>query len=133
MSEVKAPHPRPCETCPYRRDVPSGIWDEAEYRKLPAYDNDTPGQPAGLFMCHQGNGHVCSGWAGCHDMHHALAIRFASRDTAPEVIEEILNYRSPVPLFASGTAAAEHGLADVVAPQPEAQQAIAKLVRQRGI
>lgn len=24
----------PCETCPYRRDVPSGVWSADEYRKL---------------------------------------------------------------------------------------------------
>lgn len=26
----------PCGTCPYRRDVPAGIWHGEEYAKLPA-------------------------------------------------------------------------------------------------
>jgi hypothetical protein len=47
---------RPCPTCPYRRDVPSGIWQASEYSKLPRYDNDVPDQLAagatGLFYCH---------------------------------------------------------------------------------
>lgn len=47
--------PRTCSTCPYRRDTPPGIWDAAEYRKLPAYDQDPPAIPDGIveFHCHQ--------------------------------------------------------------------------------
>jgi hypothetical protein len=31
---------RPCASCPYRKDVPSGIWAAHEYTKLLAYDGD---------------------------------------------------------------------------------------------
>lgn len=31
VSSLRAPAPRPCESCPYRRNVPSGIWTEEEY------------------------------------------------------------------------------------------------------
>lgn len=96
---VKPPHPRPCESCPYRRDVPSGVWDASEYRKLPDYDRVTYDQPIALFMCHQGNGHVCSGWAGCHDMQHTLAVRFAAMrgDLDEATIDATLDYVSPGP------------------------------------
>lgn len=58
--------PVPCTTCPYRRDVPSGIWAPEEYQKLLAYDRPTMQQPAALFMCHQGAGGLCTGWVQCH-------------------------------------------------------------------
>lgn len=51
-SQVRGPAPQPCASCPYRRDVPSGIWAAEEYAKLPAYDADTPFQPPHLFLCH---------------------------------------------------------------------------------
>ncbi|WP_336794377.1 DUF6283 family protein [Gordonia malaquae] len=58
MAKVKvtSPAPRPCESCPYRRDVPSGVWAESEYEKLRAYDAPTGEQPVRLFLCHQYDG-----------------------------------------------------------------------------
>lgn len=41
----------PCSSCPYRRDVPSGVWHREEYEKLLQYDDSTEILPA--FMCHQ--------------------------------------------------------------------------------
>ena len=43
----------PCGSCPYRRDVPSGIWEQHEYDKLPEYDGQTWEQNPALFLCHQ--------------------------------------------------------------------------------
>jgi Family of unknown function (DUF6283) len=110
------PRRQPCSSCPYRRDVPSGIWEAEEYAKLPGYDGDVPEQidagALGVFMCHQADGQICAGWAGCHDMANSLAIRLAT----PEVDPAIVDYRSPVPLFGSGAEAAEHGMRDVAAP-----------------
>ncbi|MFD7961193.1 DUF6283 family protein [Streptomyces zaomyceticus] len=40
------PAPRPCASCPYRRDVPSGVWSRGDYVKLPLYDGPTWTQPA---------------------------------------------------------------------------------------
>lgn len=54
MSSLPAPLParNPCGSCPYRRDAPQGLWQPEEYVKLPAYDTETPDQPARLFACH---------------------------------------------------------------------------------
>jgi hypothetical protein len=133
MVSVKPPAPRPCESCPYRRDVPSGVWVADEYAKLPAFDRPTAEQPAGMFLCHQQNGRVCGGWAGCHDMANTLAVRLASLWLMPDVIDAICDYVSPVELWPSGAAAAEHGLAEVDAPSDDAAGLIDKLVRQREV
>jgi hypothetical protein len=129
MGSLPTPSKVPCGTCPYRRDVPSGIWDANEYAKLPRYDGSTMEQLAkgalGLFFCHQNDGHLCAGWVGCHDMDEAVAVRI--NPVAPETF----TYRSPVPLFASGAAAAAHGLADIEAPSAAACAAISKLERKR--
>jgi uncharacterized protein DUF6283 len=34
VGEPIRPRRRPCPSCPYRRDVPSGLWDTCEYDKL---------------------------------------------------------------------------------------------------
>jgi hypothetical protein len=111
--------------------VPSGVWVAEEYAKLPAYDRPTQEQPAAVFLCHQQNGRACGGWAGCHDMDNSLALRFAAMTSPPEVIDAIAEYVSPVPLWPSGAAAAEHGMAAVDAPGDDAERVIGKLVRRR--
>lgn len=132
MSPVREPAPRPCESCPYRRDVPSGVWVAEEYAKLPAYDRPTMEQPAAMFLCHQQDGRVCAGWAGCHDMAHSLAFRFAAISGTPsEVLDAIADYVSPVPLWPSGEAAAAHGMAEVDEPGADAGRLIGKLTRRR--
>lgn len=125
------PAAAPCRSCPYRRDVPSGVWDETEYAKLPPYDQPTPYQPSQVFLCHQQDGRICAGWAGCHDMSQSLALRLqvASSGIEPEDLEATLDYESPVPLFASGAEAAKHGLAQVEQPPPEAVKTIDRLAR----
>jgi hypothetical protein len=118
--------------------VPSGIWSQKDYAKLPLFDGPTWAQPARLFICHQHNGdddraRVCGGWTGCHDSDHLLAVRVASitGDITAETTEAIRNYTSPVPLFASGAEAAAHGMRDVLTPGPDAQRAMDKIVRTR--
>ncbi len=135
MSDLAAPRKTPCPSCPYRRDVPSGIWAAEEYDKLPYYDLDTGEQATagafGLFFCHQRTGDLCSGWVGCHDMENNLAVRLHAAEVDPSVYD----YVSPVPLFASGAEAAEHGKRDLPAPGEQAQRKIGSLVRlkqQRG-
>lgn len=118
---MRTPATRPCESCPYRTDVPPGVWAADEYRKLPGYDAPTPFQPVGVFLCHlYGLGdqqRVCAGWAGCHDGEHLLSLRIAERDQklTPEQVDQIIEYQSPVPLFGSGAAAARHGCSGVTA------------------
>jgi len=130
---ARAPANYPCASCPYRRDVPSGVWHVSEYEKLPPYDNDTAEQPMGLFMCHQQNERVCSGWVGCHDMQESMALRiaFSMAVVSQEDYEAMLDYQCPVPLFASGHNAAIHGLRDVADPSEGAQRAIDKLEARR--
>lgn len=121
------PSKAPCGTCPYRRDVPAGIWDASEYEKLPRYDGETGEQllagATGLFFCHQNDGHLCAGWVGCHDMDHAVAVRIH------RVHPDTFDYVSPVPLFSSGREAATHGLSGVESPGEDALAAIRKLER----
>lgn len=121
---------RPCSSCPYRRDVPSGIWDQAEYDKLPRFDGDVPDQieaeALSLFHCHSTPDYLCAGWVGCHDMENNLAVRLKSRRVDPEIYD----YESPVPLFASGREAADHGMRDIQEPGSEAYAKMMKLRRQ---
>lgn len=128
---VKEPAKNPCGSCPYRRDVPAGIWHPDEYAKLPEYDLPTGEQPPGIFICHQQNQRPCSGWVGCHDMEETLALRFAvlRNDLTPATVAAILDYTTPTPLFATGLEAAVHGLAGVADPDQRAQRMIDKLER----
>ncbi|MGS2619304.1 DUF6283 family protein [Micromonospora sp. LZ34] len=95
---IRGPATAPCGTCPYRRDVPSGVWDAAEYAKLPAYDQPTARQPGGLFLCHQADGRVCAGWAGCHDTDNLLALRLAAlQGMDPDEVAATRAYVNPDP------------------------------------
>jgi hypothetical protein len=140
MVEVQGPAPRPCESCPYRKDTPSGVWAASEYVKLAHYDRDTGEQPTGLFQCHQhdANGkqltRVCAGWCGTHDMNNNLAVRIAVHvvhSISFETYYEILDYVSPVPLFSSGREAAVHGMREIENPSPRAQNIKNKIIRLR--
>lgn len=119
------PGKAPCGSCPYRRDVPAGIWEAHEYAKLPPYDRETWEQPFALFFCHQQDGCLCAGWVGCHDTANLLSMRL--HPVAPETF----TYESPVSLFASGAEAALHGMSGVASPDIRARQTIAKLERRQ--
>lgn len=134
---MEAPAPRPCDTCPYRRDVPSGIWDAHEYAKLRLYDAETGSQPPGVWQCHLTGGEIqriCAGWAGCHDGDNLLALRVGVLTglITPATARQVVEYRSPVPLFDSGAEAADHGEQDLENPGLDALEAIAKLQRIKG-
>lgn len=124
MSKAKPPKV-PCGTCPYRLDVPPGIWHEEEYDKLPGYDGQTWEQPAALFMCHQRDGCLCGGWLLTHDRDHLLALRIHPVDPS------VWNYASNVRVFASGAEAARHGKSGIANPPVEAQRKIAGLLKKR--
>jgi hypothetical protein len=132
LNELVGPGKAPCGTCPYRADVPAGIWSADEYAKLPTYDGEPVDQVLngglGLFYCHQQDGRLCAGWVGCHNSGQFMALRLHAAQVAPEAF----TYVSPVPLFSSGAAAAKHGLSGVAKPDARAQTAIKKLLRQRG-
>lgn len=130
---ARGPARYPCASCPYRADVPSGVWDASEYEKLPPYDEETAFQPPAAFFCHQQNGRLCAGWVGCHDMQNNLGLRIAVSTGAINAADydAALAYESPVELHPSGTAAAEHGAAMIQTPGSDAQRVIVKLERRR--
>lgn len=136
---VKGPAPRPCSSCPYRRDVPSGIWAGEEYERLRVYDEPTYLQPPGLFLCHQNDAgspqsRLCAGWVGCHGQ-ELLGVRLAARtgELDADTVAACATYRSPVPLFGSGAEAAEHGTTDLAAPDSRALAAIDKIAARRSL
>ncbi|WP_232530486.1 MULTISPECIES: DUF6283 family protein [Mycobacteriaceae] len=135
--QVRGPAPQPCASCPYRRDVPSGIWAAEEYAKLPAYDADTPFQPPHLFLCHQTSAdnpraRVCAGWVGCHGS-DLLALRLAAARGIIDGTELDINRTTDtsVALFSSGADAADHGLRDIDTPDVRACEAINKIADRR--
>jgi hypothetical protein len=97
--------------------VPPGIWSAEEYAKLPRHDGDVPDQAMagadGLFFCHTGDGFLCAGWVGCHDMISQFAVRIHARFLD---LPAIYDYVSPVPLFKSGAEAALHGISKITDP-----------------
>lgn len=129
MGTIKRPAPAaaPCKSCPYRIDVPSGIWAAHEYAKLPPYDLPTFAQPPQLFMCHQRDGCLCAGWLACHGQqergHELLALRIDPPDPSA------WSYQSPVPVFKSGYEAAKHGMAKIKKPGEKAVRAITRLTK----
>lgn len=132
MTELQ-PRNVPCPTCPYRKDCPSGVWHEEEYLKLPAYDQETWAQPMAVFMCHDAKDKrtMCRGWLDVIDKPESLALRLAA--TRGMVFLDLAQLpHSGVPVFASGQAAAAHGIAQMEQPSPSAMRVISKLKRRKG-
>jgi len=130
----------PCKSCPYRRDVPSGVWAAAEYDKLPAYDGEIVeqvinGKAGGLFYCHQNDGKLCAGWLATHGPHNLLAMRLASFfGTGRVALDPALwTYRSPVPVFKTGAQAAAHGKRAINRPGAKARGVVARLMKNRKV
>jgi len=117
----------PCSACPYRQDVPSGVWQSHEYEKLRPYDKPTAEQPFSTFACHATPDHHCHGWAVVHTSRgnefDLLALRIAAINDYIEIPE------AAVPLFDSGNDAADHGQADIDDPSPAARATIDRLTR----
>lgn len=128
---VLPPRPAPCVSCPYRRDVPSGVWSAEEYARLPAYDNPTWGQDRGVFCCHQQDGHLCAGWVAVHDMTESLGLRLAVLTGVIDAddLDEIIDYTTDVELFSSGAEACAHGLDEIYEPSIPARKMVDRLKR----
>lgn len=133
MSRILPPATHPCGSCPYRRDVPSGVWAEEEYRKLPDFDGPTHAQPPSVFLCHQQDGRLCAGWTACHDMEESLGLRMAvglgQMDAAH--VAEARRYATSTPLFSSGAEACAHGMREVEVPGERAMKTVNKLHQRR--
>lgn len=128
MTRLTAPKV-PCGSCPYRRDVPSGIWAQDEYDKLPSYDGETWAQNVSTFMCHQRDGKVCGGWLACHDPRELLALRFEAMTRS--IDPAVFDYATDVPVFSSGAEARAHGMRDLDNPGKAARRMHAGLIRKR--
>lgn len=118
----------PCESCPYRRDVPSGIWHESEYEKLRAYDSDGFDRPLAAFLCHHSpdmkQQAACRGWLTVHRETVAVRIAMMTGQVTPdEVYTEV-----SAPLFASGNEAADAGIKGVKRPKAKARKVIDRLL-----
>lgn len=130
MSPPIACPPTPCNTCPYRRDTPPGIWHPEEYAKLATYDEG--GVAFAPFHCHQENitgvATLCRGWLSCHGF-GSIAVRLAVLQgvATPEQVEATCT----VPLYGSGREAGEAGMAGVRRPGAKARRAIDKLNSRR--
>ena len=131
LPDPPVPARRPCPSCPYRCDVPSGVWDASEYAKLAAYDGETYEQPTKLFYCHQRDQRLCAGWVAVHDMDENLAVRIAASTGVldEDALRAVRAYSTDVELHDSGTVAADHGTALLEDPDPEARELIRKLIR----
>lgn len=130
---ILPPATNPCGSCPYRCDVPSGIWHPSEYAKLPEFDNPTMEQPRSVFLCHQNDGHLCAGWVAVHDMSQSLGLRIAlsTGTIQPEHVDAILDYTTATPLFGSGQEAMVHGMCDVRKPKRKAVETQRKILSKR--
>lgn len=127
MSKPLGCAPNPCDSCPYRKDTPAGVWAASEYRKLPAWDDPTQ-MDAGTFLCHNGNRELaCRGWLEVH--HENLGVRLALMTGRID----LGNHTKPttVPLYKSGAEACRAGLKGVKRPSRKAQAVITKLTIQR--
>lgn len=138
MIPVGPPSPRPCQSCPYRRDVASGIWDRQEYDKIERYDNEPSHQPQQVFACHQTDRdspqiRLCAGWVGCHGGDNLLALRLAALNGTMSAHDVRVSraYVSPVPLFSTAKQAAEHGCAEIDEPSQRARRTVEKIKQTR--
>jgi len=117
----------PCESCPYRKDAPPGLWHESEYRKLIEYDKPTGEQPPKAFFCHTTPDFLCIGWSVVHGRnakrgYESLALRFLLLNQNFLVI-----HHPKTPLFKSGQEAAEHGMSAMKRPPRKTLEAAEKI------
>jgi len=129
MAEPLDVKPEPCLTCPYRKDVPSGVWHREEYEKLRAYD-DNLNPPLALFLCHQTNVAnreiLCKGWVMVH--RDSIASRMGQLKGE---IDATAFTPCQVELHESGNAAADFGEMDVKRPKKKARKVVEKLHKTR--
>ena len=117
-----------CDTCPYLKATPSGIWSEEEYRKLPKYD-DNESLTLSIFHCHQENATgvptVCRGWVST--ARESISVRLGVLQGLIAV-EDLPNGLEDA-YYSSGHEACEAGLRDIDDPSEEALELLNKLLR----
>ena len=122
----------PCASCPYRMDVPSGIWATEEYDKILPYDNETMFQPPRLFLCHQQNGCLCRGWLDVHGT-ELLALRLGciKGEIDPAELGKALDEGPAVEVFETAAEAAAHGRKSIKRPGAKAKRMVEKIEARR--
>lgn len=118
-----------CSACPYRRDVPSGVWSAAEYDKLAEYDGPIHAQSPSYFACHATPDFLCHGWAVVHGSGGKELLGLRILQAINGGTEIVIPDAGSVPLFSTGREAAEHGKRDIEHPSPEALRTARRLVR----
>lgn len=118
----------PCASCPYRKDVPHGIWHPTEYAKLRTYDDGFQEIPAlGVFLCHASNfkdrDSVCRGWLSVHCDSVAVRLGVITGQIPPEAPFAKVKAK----LFKTGKAAADAGMRAINRPGKAARKMIDKL------
>lgn len=117
----------PCESCPYRRATPSGVWSADEYNKLPLYDRDGAIAP---FLCHHSTigkqEAICRGWLYVH--RHSIAVRLLMSfgRVKPEDA-----YKRITGLYRTGLSACRAGLRAINRPSKAAKALMAKITAKR--
>jgi hypothetical protein len=110
-------------------DVPSGVWHEDEYKKLPAYDRELSLQPRALFMCHHNDDCLCGGWLKTHGATNLLSILLTREELDPSITD----YNPDVDVFETGAAAAAHGINEIDNVGREARIKIINLMRKQAL
>ena len=127
-----------CNTCPYRRDTPSGIWSPEEYKKLADFDKPSM-SPEGVpnpnmfatFHCHQENATgrptVCRGWVWTHG--DTVGFRMAVITGLIDSFDPNLPREDESGIYYdTGVEACEAGMRDIEEPGLAARLLVDKLV-----
>ena len=128
MGTLRVPK-KACDTCPYLRETPAGIWSAEEYEKLPTFDHDHEGMPVfATFLCHQTNATkvdtVCRGWLSTHGDSIGARMAIMRKEIDPEDIPPAVEPE----YYATGREACDAGLAGLEEPGDEAQVKMSKLL-----
>ena len=116
--------PNPCNSCPYRKDTPPGIWAREEYDKLPAWDDKM--SFAGVFHCHNAPDAVCRGWLEVHQDN--LSVRLT---TFRINWDDSNSQPTKVALYASGEEARRAGIKGIKRPSLRARLKIGQILARR--
>lgn len=122
----------PCSSCPYRKDIPTGVWHASEYEKLRLYDDTAQNQAFIPFHCHQepeiGKPTLCRGWLSVHC--ESAAVRILGMQG--NVTEEQVYAEVKEPLYKSGNEAADAGLKGIKRPSKKARKIVERLIKKGG-
>ena len=123
-------HKKACDTCPYLKSTPPGVWSASEYEKLREFDLDPEhgGPIATVFHCHQENATgeptACRGWLSVHK--NSIPVRMAQ--LKGQIDPEDVPLEKEPQYYLTGTEACLAGLSGVDRPSIEARLKIARLI-----